>query len=524
MVNKIKLQLVNPDLPGQKPSEVQAIMDAAQERQDDFVTLEAQCDEVVEKLPNPYPNDVWEGTPYAEFAKLCRSEGTDYQNYLPPEFCSNSLMTAVGAICGHRICPDFDDEKMDARFYTVLLTPRGGSGKGTVFSWATESMFLGTGLLYTTAEKPFKNIGAYSDDFASARGLLDSFMIHSNILQVYEELSTPFEKFGIQGSGTSFKDIILNLFDGTVPRRSVIGKMKIPDDAPTRIHNSILGSTTTEKGRWDEMFSSSNDDTLRQRMNIIPSTETRTVDIIRKPDFTEFRKLVLERIGLLNTYKMVWSYSPEARKMLSDWHRKNVETMRESNDSSEVEAYGRIQVHVHRLISHFALWLAPLPADVAAPQEQFPESLFPDIAEPEGPPDTPDKIWNVIVPAEWMEKAIRIAEHQIRARREYTPAEGKGPIALCENLIAKWMVRLKKCRWIVLVEKANLRKFGYDYRTKALANMEREGLVAVETNPADKNDQKKWIVLWTGFGLDKDAVWVEKRGGRRSSAGRRKKD
>ena len=112
-----------------------------------------------------------------------------------------------------------------------------------------------------------------------------------------------------------------------------------------------------------------------------------------------------------------------------------------------------------------------------------------------------------------MEKAIRIAEHQIRARREYTPAEGKGPIALCENLIAKWMVRLKKCRWIVLVEKANLRKFGYDYRTKALANMQREGLVAVETNPADKNDQKKWIVLWTGFGLDN--VWVEKRGGQR---------
>jgi hypothetical protein len=222
-------------------------------------------------------------------------------------------------------------------------------------------------------------------------------MVHSNILQVYEELSTPFEKFGIQGSGTSFKDIILNLFDGTVPRRSVIGKMKIPDTAPRRIHNSILGSTTTEKGRWDEMFSSSNDDTLRQRMNIIPSTETRTVDIIRKPDFTEFRKLVLERIGLLNSYKMVWSYSPEARKML-------------------------------------------------------------------------------------------------------------------------------KCRWIVLVDKANLRKFGYDYRAKALANMQREGLVAVETNPADKNDQKKWIVLWTGFGLDKDAVWTEKRGGRRSNSGRHKKE
>ena len=494
-------------------------MDAAQQEQDDFVNLESQCDEVVEKLPNPYPNDVWEGTPYAEFAKLCRSEGTEYENFLPPEFCTNSLMTAVGAICGHRICPDFDDEKMDARFYTVLLTPRGGSGKRTVFSWATESMFLGTGLLYSTETKPFKNIGAYSDDFASARGLLDSFMVHPCILQVYEELSTPFEKFGIQGSGTSFKDIILNLFDGTIPRRSVIGKMKIPDNAPTRIHNSILGSTTTEKGRWDEMFSSSNDDTLRQRMNIIPSTEMRTVDIIRKPDFTQFRETILSRIGLLNTYKLVWSYSPEARKLLADWHRKNVETMRESNDSSEVEAYGRIQVHVHRLISHFALWLAPLPVDAATADKLFEDDGKMTIEEG----DT-DKPWNVKVPAEWMQKAIRIAEHQIRARREYTPAEGKGPIALCENLIAKWMVEKKKCRWMALVERANLRKFGYDNRIKALFNMQKEGLISIEADPANKADQRKWIVLWTGYGLDKNAVWIEKRGGRRFGSGRRKKE
>lgn len=515
-VNKIKLQLVNPDNPRQPSAVVEEIMAAQQQRQDDFSALELQCDEVVEKVPNPYPNDVWEGTPYAEFAKLCRGEGTEYQNFIPSEFCTNALMTVVGAICGHRISPDFDASKMDARFYTVLLTPRGGTGKGTVFSWATE-MFLGTGLIYSTDHRPFKNIGTYSDDFASARGLLDSFMVHPCILQVYEELSTPFEKFGIQGSGTSFKDIILNLYDGTMLRRSVIGKMKIPDNAPTHVHNSILGSTTTEKGRWDEMFSSSNDDTLRQRMNIIPSTETRTVDIIRNPDFTEFRKPILNRIGLLNSYKLVWSYSPEARKMLHDWHSKNVEIIRESNDSSEVEAYGRIQVHVHRLISHFALWLAPIPADVANADKLFEDDGKMIIEEG----DT-DKPWNVTVPVEWMEKAICIAEHQIRARREYTPAEGKGPIALCENLIAKWMVVLKKCRWMALVEKANLRKFGYDNRTKALANMQREGLITVEANPADPNDQKKWIVLWTGFGMDKDAVWVEKRGGRRLGSGRKK--
>lgn len=520
--NKLKLHLVNPDIPQQPSAVVEEAMAEQQQRQDDFTDLQAQCDEVVEKLPNPYPNDVWEGTPYAEFAKLCRSEGTEYQNFLPPEFCTNSLMTVVGAICGHRICPDFDDEKMDGRFYSVLLTPRGGSGKGTVFSWATESLFLGTGLLYSSAEKPFKHIGCYSDDFASARGLLDAFMVHPCILQVYEELSTPFEKFGIQGSGTSFKDMILNLFDGTVPRRSVIGKMKIPADAPTRIHNSILGSTTTERGRWDEMFSSSNDDTLRQRMNIIPSTETRTVDIIRKPDFTEFREKILGRIGLLNTFKMVWSYSPEARQMLADWHHKNVETMRASNDSSEVEAYGRIQVYVHRLVSHFALWLAPLPAGVDLSNYEYfwtSDEQGPSILNP---PD--DKIWNVTVPAEWMEKAIRIAEYQIRARREYTPAEGKGPIALCENLIAKWMVTLKKCRWIVLVDKANLRKFGYENRTRALQNMQREGLVAVESDPADKTNQKKWIVLWTGFGTDKNAVWVERRGGRRPGSGHKRKE
>ena len=487
--------------------------EALDKRKQEFAQLQSLCEQEQATTPNPYPNDAWEGTPYLEFARLCRSEGDPkFQNYLPTEFGINALMTVVGAICGHRIRPDFD--AMDARFYTVLLTPRGGSGKGTIFRFV-KSVFDESSLI-TTSRIVYKNIGTFTDDFASARGLTESFQMYPSILQVYEELSTPFEKFGIAGSGTSFKDLNLRLFDSTDPQNSRKQGTKVPEYAPKSIHNSILGSTTTEKGRWDEMFSSSNDDTFRQRLNIIPSQEDRRVAAIKNPDFTEFRKDLLNRIGLLNSYKLIWNYSPEAWEVLTNWYQQIDDAAREAGDNDEREALGRIQVHVHRVIGHLALWLAPLPTDT----ESRDLSLF-DKSELILTEGDQDKVWNVEVPADWMRRAIRIAEHQIRARRDHTPPEGLSPVALCENLIKKHTSRNKTIRWYSLIRAANLDKYGHDVRIKALFNAAKERAIRIDANPEDKDNQSEWVITWLGTGWN--ASWKETRGGKRSGAGRKPK-
>ena len=531
------------NLPGQAPAQgassetkeqlVQQAKDAMAQQQRDFEKIASECEEKSSVDPNPYPMDAWKDTPYLDFANLCTGKGTAYPNFIPGEFCVNTLMTVVGAIAGHRIHPRFSKQKVDGRFYTVLLTKDGGIGKGTVFDWSTDMLFAGTGgLLYSGGTVPFVNIGAYVGDFGSARGLLDTFMQHPRILQIYDELGTAFEKFGITGSGTSFKDIQLNLLDSTTPRWSVTKESKVPKDAPKNIYNSLLGSTTTSGGRYDEMFSAAgNDDTLRQRINLIPTEENRTVAVLADPDFTEFRKTILPKIYLLNSYELLWDYSPEAQQMLADWHEKNVRDVRERDDKAEKESWGRVQTHIHHIICHLALWLAPVPDEIKKDNGL----LFDEVTgwadlinkgegedtKTEGE-DAKDKIWEVTVPASWMERALQIAEYQVKARQDNTPPEGRGQTALCENLIVKHMSALRTSRWFHLSRKANLNKFGYDVRTKALYNMRSQGLLHIEVNPEAPTDQRQWCVVWVGDGRHVKK-WGETRGGARPGSGRKTK-
>jgi RepB DNA-primase from phage plasmid len=526
--------LIGGKLPGESVSKdqakdalVQEAVAAQEERQQAFDALDAECDKCAQLDPNPYPVDVWQNTPYMEFANICTGLGTDYPNFIPKEFCINALMTVIGAIAGHRIHPVFSPRKVDGRWYSVLLTPDGGTGKGSVFGWAVDDVFAGTGLVYRNPEaySPFQNIGTFVGDFGSARGLVETFLKQPRILQVYEELSTPMEKFGIRGSGTSFKDMLLTLADSTSPNWSIIGGSKIPANAPTSIYNSLLGSTTTASGRWDEMLAGSNNDTLLQRLNLIVSEESRKVSTLAEPDFTEFRKTLLQRLSLLNSYKLSWNFSPEAKALLDEWYERVMSAASQTEDRVEKEAHGRIQVLIGRLICHFALWRAPLPVDAKESgllfdEEKGYESLVEstDLVEE----NVKERVWSVNVPVTWMEDAIRVAEYEIRARMDNAPPEGINHLALCENLIRKHMPVLKKSRWFHVSRKASLDKYGYDTRTKALFNIERQGLLRVEKDPSDLNNQKKWVVVWHGDGRHVKK-WTETRGGSRTGSGRKPK-
>jgi hypothetical protein len=475
----------------------------------EYSILAEESEKGAKEIENPYPVDAWEQTPYFKFAQICHGLGKD-QNYIPLEYFINGLMTVVGAICGNRIVPEFN-QKMEARFITLLLSEKGGIGKGTVLEWAKEP-FINTNLVYTNMASPiYKKIGCYVGDFGSARGMLEKLMQYPRMLQEYGELSTAVEKFTIAGSGQAFRDQILNLADSQIPNWSTIKGMKVSSDAPKEVHNSIIAGTTDD--RFQEMMMQSSWETMIQRMNIIPTKESRTVWKLVVPDFTPIQELLLPRITLLEQYRLVWSLSPEAEEIAKQWH----ENLQSSSDASG-EDVGRIQVYLFRLLSHMALWTAPLPSiDSETDKSRFTAN---GVYIPEGV--TPDKIWRYEIPADTARKAIRIAEYQIVARRENMPIRGTTIFGQVENLIKKWTFKQKSMRWVELKRRSHIDRFGHKACHDSLMNLQAQGILVVKADPEEPSDQRNWYVVWAGS-AGKYQKWAEGRGGARPGAGRKPK-
>src|SRR5258708_35282497 len=99
------------------------------------------------------------------------------------------------------------------------------------------------------------------------------------------------------------------------------------------------------------MMMQSSWETLIQRMNIIPTDETRTAFKLVFPDVSKIRESLLQRITLLEAFRLVWTLSAEAEATAKEWHEKL------QTDSSG-EDVGRIQVYLFRILSHMALWAA----------------------------------------------------------------------------------------------------------------------------------------------------------------------
>ncbi len=93
-----------------------------------------------------YPDEVWNGTPYGEFADYC-TKG----NFIPKRFFSESLRTVVGAVVGAQLFTDY--QGVNPRAFTVLIGPP-GSGKGTAITAARSFMECDTESQRSTCEKP----------------------------------------------------------------------------------------------------------------------------------------------------------------------------------------------------------------------------------------------------------------------------------------------------------------------------------------------------------------------------------
>ncbi len=472
----------------------------------DYETALEQADEKEEVDVLDYPTDVWKGTPYYDFAMLAHGSG-ETENNIPLEFFISGLMTYVGAVAGHRITPE-SNPFMPAHFYTLLRSKRGGSGKSEVMNWC-KLCFDGTGLIYQSGFRQHKNIGMYHNDFGSARALIEKFAEYPSILQEYGEFTTAIEKFGITGSGTSFLDFNLNQYDTTRANWSLVKGMKLPQNLPPHINNSMLMATTEE--RWNETAGRVNLETFIQRMNVVVVDEVRTVMQLWVPDCTEIRRKLLDRIGLLEEYQLQWYFTPEARQAAIDWHEEIQDQLMQDDDSDAAEVAGRLNVFLQRIVGHMALWLCQPPTNpdgtVALPK------YVPGLAVPyvQRHDEGPDKIWRAEVTAEMVHRAIQVCEYLARARAKCIPPQGYGK-ALIENLIKKWASHLRTCRWNALKRRGNLRRYSSGETLQALKNVEAEGLLQIKKNPSNPADQREWVVIWFGDGSTR-RKWWERRGG-----------
>jgi hypothetical protein len=486
------------------PAEIEKVKDNQRAKLEkdveEYEALQDKCDESTTTAWASYPVEAWADTAYSLFAETCQAG-----NHIPLEFFINVLMTYVGAIAGHRIYPAFNP-KLRARFITFLLSRRGGVGKNEAIGWGRD-LFGASALVRKAGSNAHQNIGCFTTDFGSARGMLEVFERHPVVLQVYDELGSLFEKFGISGSGEAFKNLNLGLADENEANWSIIAGWKPKGDLPKEVHNSILGGTTLE--RWEETSANHNLETWIQRTNMILSEETRTVFKLVVPDLDEVRKVLMPRIGILETHKLVWDYTPEAEALGERWHQQ----LSSSDDDAVTESVGRIQVYLMRVIGHLALCLAPLPTDDAPADTSTFDSQGHYIPRS----NQTDKIWKVEVTADMVRRAIQIADNQMLNRAATMPSRGITLDAIVENLIRKYVATgPAEQRWSgPRGLKRRLRKYGRKLSVSTLLGLEKEGVLEVRTQPGANDDEDGWIIV-----RKKKPGWVETRRSRASDNAR----
>lgn len=427
--------------------------------------VSAPVDEVVHE----YPFWAWNGTLYEEFATLC---GKD--NLIPKEYFIESIKTIVGAICGHRILP----EKMphqESRFYTILLSAHGGIGKSSAVNWAKE-LFIGTGLLYDIAQDgpgAFVNIGCAQGGFASGSGLITNGLTrHARILQNYDEVTSLIEKFSITGSGDAFLDAINTLFESGFAPGNVIRASKVKEMPTHPVHNSILGCSTFEK--WNSAFVKTNSESsgFFQRLNIISSKSDDRVPDLKAPDLSALRDKFVRKIQSLEFQSVLVVPTPEATKMLKDWHKAKMVEWKDY--PSDVR--GRIEVMVQRNASHLAWMLGG----------DFPPN-----------PDGAAEPIVVECDTDIMEKALALAEYQIAVRFSHQPAVGNNEWALVENLIKKVAKERQQIGRQELYRDIRADKFGILTFNKAIDNLYQEGIIELAVQSGDaRRGRKSQVIVW----------------------------
>jgi hypothetical protein len=393
------------------------------------------------RVPEKYPIEVWDGTIYGEFARVC-TQG----NYIPPEFFVESLKTVVGAIAGHRM--GIEGADLEARFYTTLIG-EAGLGKTTAIMWARE--LFPPELCYTHGVPLHPDIGCYVAEFGSQVGLVKKAKTHSQIFQICDEFSNLSDKFKIAGSGTSYVALLNQLYEKTLPPSNITKDSQ--EDVGNPVHFSLLAATTPDV--WAETFGKTGTEGsgFFQRLSIFGNEEKRTVSFLRKPDFAQFAPLIDKVKKLLETpYQL--RMSDEAAALLNRWHD-HVKIKPKELDT------GRLQVLALRNAVHLG-WLL-----------------------------------DGVTMVEVIRRAIALSNWQLAMRKAYRPILGDTPYAQLENMIIKVVQQQREISRRELSRLVHADRAGLEVFNRALSNVAREGYIRIEHDKQSRGRPSQRI-HWAG--------------------------
>jgi hypothetical protein len=408
---------------------------------------------------NVYPYWSWDGTLYQAFAERCAAN-----NHIPRKYYVESLKTVVGAICGHRM--QLVDEHDDARFYTVLLSDVGQSGKSTVFKWISQ-MFEGTCLLNNGMALPLDaathNIGCWYGGFGSGVGMIKQFSESARVLQVYDEITAMVEKFTVKGSGQQFLGIINTLYESNKPPTNVTKDTKVKEPPPAAVWNSILGFSI--KAKWEEAFGATNADNsgFFQRLNVVYAEKIKLKARLRDPRLNDIRDALMKKITPLNESIVFVTIDEQADKRLDDWYGAFIAAHRDF--ASDVT--GRINTYVKRNAVQIA-WLLS------------------------------DSTTEARITDDVMKRAIALGEWQWRERLLCQPAEGRNEVARMENKIKALFKKVSSISRSDAYLKTHAARVGLDVFDRAIENLRREGFIDVRTASVRKTNRKSDVLDWKG--------------------------
>jgi hypothetical protein len=426
--------------------------------------------EDVESVVRPiYPDSVWDGTPYGEFADYC-VDG----NFIPKRFFSEALRTVVGSVAGNQLSTDY--QGVNARAYTVLIGPP-GSGKGTAITAARQFVECEFDSQTRSSERPLlwsdmhnsdnwcwpsRHIGAHVVSPASAPGLIQATKPHKlekgesrdtrelwrdlpRFITIQEEIGGLFANFANENSGRGLETAILELYDRDSFTTTATNERSAKSG---RLLYSILGGIP--KKEWEDIFAraSSVGSGLFSRLNIIGTENECTVAGLPEYNFAEMQRRFLPRITALERTPARIPLSPNGRALLNEWFTRSAAELKDKEVPS-----ARLNIHALRVALHLA-WLHGhaniLESDVDA--------------------------------------GIKVADFQAKMREFYLPAEGESREAQWEQRIMKVMRTKRSLTYRELQKTANAARAGTTVWERALAGLRRDGRIAVveETTKAGK--------------------------------------
>jgi hypothetical protein len=433
--------------------------------------------EAVENTARPvYPDSVWDGTPYGEFADYCTAG-----NFIPKRFFSEAIRTVVGGVLGDQLTAG--QQGVHARSYTVLIGPP-GSGKGTAITAARQFVACEFDSQRRSSERPLlwednhdplnwswpsRYIGAHVVSPASAPGLIQATKPHKlekgesrnpmeqwrplpRFITIQEEIGGLFANFANENSGRGLETAILELYDRDSFTTTATNERSAKSG---RLLYSILGGIP--KTEWDDLFAraSSVGSGFFSRLNIIGTENERTVADLPEYDFAEMQRRFLPRITSLEKTPAMIPLSPNGRALLNEWFARISADLKDKEIPS-----ARLNLHALRVALHQA-WMRGhaniLESDVDA--------------------------------------GIKVADFQAKMREFYLPAEGENRDAQLENRIMKVMKTKRSLPYRELQKLCNMPRYGTAAWERAIAGLKRDGRIAVVDEVTKSGHKKRMVKL-----------------------------